>query len=56
MIKVAKQAHVDIYGDRLGPADKVPDWQDAIERGAAGIQTDKPAELVQYLQSHELHK
>ncbi len=56
VINVAKQAHVDIYVDRLGPADKVPDWQDAIERGAAGIQTDKPAELVQYLQSHELHK
>ena len=56
VIAIAKQAHVDIYVDRLGPADKVAHWQDAIERGAAGIQTDRPAELVQYLRSRELHK
>jgi glycerophosphoryl diester phosphodiesterase len=56
VIAIARQAHVDIYVDRLGPADKVADWQDAIERGAAGIQTDRPAELVQYLRSRELHK
>jgi glycerophosphoryl diester phosphodiesterase len=56
VIAVAKQAHVDMYVDRLWTADQVPMWQDAIDRGAAGIQTDKPAELVQYLRSHGLHQ
>lgn len=56
VIAIAKQAHVDIYVDRLGPADNVTSWQDAIDRGAAGIQTDHPVELVQYLRSRELHK
>jgi len=56
VIAVAKQAHVDIYVDRLGPADNAASWQDAIDRGAAGIQTDHPAELVQYLRSRQLHK
>jgi glycerophosphoryl diester phosphodiesterase len=42
---------VDIYVDRLGPADNAAAWQDAIDRGASGIQTDHPAELVAYLKS-----
>jgi glycerophosphoryl diester phosphodiesterase len=56
VIAIAKRAQVDIYVDRLGPADNAATWQDAIDRGAAGIQTDHPAELVQYLRSHGLHK
>jgi len=56
VVAVAKQAQVDIYVDLLGPADNASSWQDAIDRGAAGIQTDHPAELVQYLRSHQLHK
>jgi glycerophosphoryl diester phosphodiesterase len=56
VVAIAKQAHIDIYVDRLGPADNAPIWQDAIDRGAAGIQTDHPAELAQYLRSHGLHK
>ena len=55
-IAVARQGRVDIYVDRLGPADNAPSWQDAVDRGAAGIQTDRPAELVQYLRSHQRHK
>ncbi len=50
-IAVARAAHVDIYVDRLGNADNPEKWQDAIDRGATGIQTDHPAELVQYLKS-----
>jgi glycerophosphoryl diester phosphodiesterase len=53
-IAAAKRAHVDIYVDRLGSADNPAAWQDAIDRGATGIQTDRPAELVEYLQSHKL--
>jgi glycerophosphoryl diester phosphodiesterase len=56
VIALAKQANAEIYVDRLGAADNVANWQDAIDRGAAGIQTDHPAELVQYLRSHGLHK
>jgi glycerophosphoryl diester phosphodiesterase len=51
VIAVAKNAHADIYVDRLGPADTPESWEDAVRRGATGIQTDKPAELVQFLRS-----
>jgi glycerophosphoryl diester phosphodiesterase len=55
-IAAAKRAGVDIYVDRLGSADNASAWQDAIDRGAAGIQTDRPAELVEYLRSRKLRK
>jgi glycerophosphoryl diester phosphodiesterase len=55
-IQIAKHAGVEVYVDRLGPADNAARWQDAIDRGASGIQTDHPAELVEYLRSHQLHK
>jgi len=48
---VAIQAKIEIFVDRLGPADNPAFWQDAIDRGATGIQTDHPAELVAYLKS-----
>lgn len=56
VIAVAKRAAVDIYVDRLGSADKPAGWQDAVDRGATGIQTDRPAELIEYLRSRKLHK
>lgn len=51
-ITLAKHAGAAIYVDRLGAADNPAAWQDAIDRGAAGIQTDRPAELVEYLRTH----
>jgi glycerophosphoryl diester phosphodiesterase len=48
-IAVAKAAKLDIYVDRLGSNDTPAAWQDAIDRGATGIQTDKPAELAGFL-------
>jgi hypothetical protein len=33
----------------LGAADNTKGWQDAVDRGASGIQTDHPAQLVEYL-------
>src|SRR5581483_12442365 len=48
VIAIAKHAGAGIYVDRLGPADDIAHWQDAIDRGATGIQSDKPAELVRY--------
>jgi glycerophosphoryl diester phosphodiesterase len=55
-IDLAKRAGAQIYVDRLGAADNPRDWQDAVDRGAAGIQTDRPAELVEYLRSRKLHQ
>jgi glycerophosphoryl diester phosphodiesterase len=51
-IMLAKHAGAAIYVDRLGAADNPAAWQDAIDRGAVGIQTDQPAELVEYLRTH----
>lgn len=56
IIAIAKSASADIYVDRLGDADHPQAWQDAIDRGATGIQTDKPAELVTYLRARGRHK
>jgi glycerophosphoryl diester phosphodiesterase len=56
VITVADQAKVTIYVDRLGPADNNDCWQDAVDRGAKGIQTDHPAELVRFLRAKGLHK
>ncbi|HTQ56691.1 MAG TPA: glycerophosphodiester phosphodiesterase family protein [Bryobacteraceae bacterium] len=56
VIAVAVKAGVAIYVDRLGPADNPAGWQDAVDRGAAGIQTDRPADLLGYLRSRRLHK
>jgi glycerophosphoryl diester phosphodiesterase len=55
-IAIARAAKVEIYVDRLGAADNPTGWQDAIDRGAAGIQTDHPAELVRFLKSKGLHR
>jgi len=55
-IHVARDAKVEIYVDRLGAADNPASWQDAVDRGAAGIQTDHPAELVQFLKSKGYHR
>lgn len=56
VIAIARRAGVEIYVDRLGAADSIEHWRDAIDRGATGIQTDHPAELVAYLRSRGLHK
>ncbi len=52
VIAVAKKANALIYVDRLGPADNPQTWQEAIDAGADGIQTDHPEELVKYLRGH----
>lgn len=52
VIAVVKQAGGLIYVDRMGATDNPGGWAAAIKAGADGIQTDHPAELVQYLRSH----
>jgi len=54
VIDVAKQAHAEIFVDRLGDADTPEAWQKAIDQGANGIQSNLPAELAIYLREHKL--
>lgn len=49
IIRVAKEANAQVYVDLMGKTDAPAGWQSAIDAGADGIQTDRPAELVQYL-------
>jgi glycerophosphoryl diester phosphodiesterase len=49
VIAVAKKGNALIYVDRLGPADNPATWQEAIDAGADGIQTDHPEDLAKYL-------
>ncbi len=56
IIAMAKEAGAGIFVDRLGEADDAEHWKDAIARGATGIQTNRPAELVKYLRSVGMHR
>lgn len=49
VIRIARAAGADIFVDRLGLDDNEDSWKDAIRRGATGIQTDRPAELLAFL-------
>jgi glycerophosphoryl diester phosphodiesterase len=49
IIRIVKEGNAEVYVDRMGTTDAPAGWQSAIDAGADGIQTDKPAELVQYL-------
>lgn len=49
ILAVAIRAKKRIFIDRLGANDNETGWEDAIQRGANGIQTDRPLELVQFL-------
>lgn len=53
-IAAARQANVGIFVDRL--ANNPEAWQNAIDRGATGIQTDYPDELAAFLRLHGYHK
>lgn len=46
VIALARQANKGIFVDRLGADDNPAAWTDAVRRGATGIQTDRPAELI----------
>jgi glycerophosphoryl diester phosphodiesterase len=56
VIAAVKAANAGLYVDRLGLADNPQAWEDAIRRGATGIQTDHPAELVRFLREKGWHK
>jgi glycerophosphoryl diester phosphodiesterase len=56
IIAAARRSGAGIFVDRLGPDDTPAAWQDAIDRGANGIQTDHVAELIAYLRARGLHR
>lgn len=49
----AKRAGAKVLVDALGRNDRPDFWRLAIEAGAAGLQTDKPEELIAWLRSRE---
>src|SRR5690349_9601178 len=51
IIGLTREAHAEIYVDRMGATDNPAGWQSAIDAGADGIQTDRPGELVQFLRA-----
>jgi glycerophosphoryl diester phosphodiesterase len=53
-IACAKNNEAEVYVDRMGITDNPAGWQNAIDMGADGIQTDKPAELVEFLRAHNM--
>ena len=46
IVALARAAGKGIFVDRLGPDDTPGQWREAARRGATGIQTDRPAELL----------
>ena len=56
LLKQALDMKADIYVDRLWAQDTPELWQDAIDRGAKGIQTNHPAELLEFLRAKNLHR
>ena len=54
LIARTKKGNALIFVDRLGSFDNPASWDDAARRGADGIQTDHPAELVRFLREHGL--
>ena len=55
VIALAREAKADVFVDRLGPDDTEDGWLDAVARGATGIQTDHPAELIAVLKNKGWH-
>ena len=56
VIAPVKESKLDIYVDRLGREDTPEHWEDAVRRGATGIQSDRPADLVKFLRDKGWHK
>ena len=54
-IQAARSRRIAIFVDRLDAADNETQWGRAIEQGAAAIQTNHPAALVEYLARRGLH-
>ncbi|MGJ5813421.1 glycerophosphodiester phosphodiesterase [Paludibaculum fermentans] len=55
LVALAQEAGCDIFLDRQGKTDFPEFWQQAIEKGVTGIQTDRPSALVPWLRESKRH-
>jgi len=55
IVAQALQEKEEIFLDRLWAQDTPELWQDAIDKGVRGIQTNRPAELLEFLRAKKLH-
>jgi glycerophosphoryl diester phosphodiesterase len=51
IIAVSKEAKAQIYVDVMGKTDAPEGWQEAIDAGADGLQSDRPGPLVEWLRA-----
>ncbi|WP_229254361.1 glycerophosphodiester phosphodiesterase family protein [Dyadobacter sp. NIV53] len=49
LVKLANQLGVSVWLDVQDPKEGAVSWNAALKKGVNGLQTDKPAELVEYL-------
>lgn len=55
LVELAREARCEIFLDRQGKTDYPEFWRAAIGAGATGIQTDRPAALLEWLRSQRRH-
>lgn len=51
LLKAARDQGVSVWLDVQSPAEGPASWNEALHKGAQGLQTDKPGELVGYLKT-----
>ncbi|CAG5009893.1 hypothetical protein DYBT9275_04591 [Dyadobacter sp. CECT 9275] len=51
-LKVLRNRKIQVWLDVQSPTEGPQKWQEALDRGAEGIQTDKPGELVRYIRNN----
>jgi hypothetical protein len=56
VLQLAKRRSVYIFVGRLGAQDTTKFCQDAIDRGATGLQTNDSEDLVKFLRKRRLHE
>ena len=49
LVKLANELGVSVWLDVQSPKEGAVSWNEALKKGVNGLQTDKPAELVEYL-------
>lgn len=49
LVKLANDLGVSVWLDVQSPKEGAVSWNEALKKGVNGLQTDKPAELVEYL-------
>lgn len=55
LVKRAREAGCEVFLDRQGKTDSAEFWQNAVDDGATGIQTDRPRALLAWLRGKGLH-